>query len=224
MRKLGHAMEFSMDKIGKFVLRDTVNGVKVNPDDITRKVEFMMVVGYDNLRRKFLATSVTDSFYVYSAVPDYAQFFDLDEALQYIEKSIAVSRERREWWSNNWKGKVCRDISKANYQNELARLPRAYYESIKQLDYLKRYVNNTSYQDMYLREIKGTEKALRRLEKRFQFFFGESKEYVKQCIAAVGPTESETKLIRKLLYNEECMTRHKDMLKRAATLNKKKDE
>ena len=209
-------MEFSMDKIGKFVLRDTINGIKVNSDDVTRKVEFMMVVGYDNLRRKFLATSVTDSFYVYSAVPDYAQFFDLAEALQYIDKNIAASQERREWWSNNWADKVCCDISKANYQNELARLPRAYYESIKQLDYLRRYVKNATYRDMYLREIKGTEKALRRLEKRFKFFFGENMEHMKQCIEAVGPTESETKLVRLLTNNEECMAKHKEKLERAA--------
>ena len=209
-------MEFSIDKIGKFVLRDAVDGIKVDSGNVTRKVEFMLVVGYDNLRCKFLATSITDSFNFYSAVPDYAQFFNLEEALHYIDKSIATSRARREWWSNNWKDKVYCDISKVNYQNELARLPRAYYESVKQLEYLRCYVNNAAYHDMYLREIKGTEKALRRLEKRFQFFFGENKEHMKQCIEAVGPTESETKLIRQLLYNEECMTRHKDSLKRAA--------
>ena len=209
-------MEFSMDKIGKFVLRDTINGIKVDSENVARKVEFMMVVGYDNLRRKFLATSITDSFYVYSAVPDYAQFFNLEEALQYIDKSIAASRERREWWSSKWENQVCCDISKANYQNELERLPRAYYESVKQLEYLKHYVNNTIYHDMYLREIKGTEKALRRLEKRFKFFFGENKEHMKQCIEAVGPTESETKLIRLLTNNEECMAKHKEKLEFAA--------
>ena len=70
---------------------------------------------------------------------------------------------------------------------------------------------------MYTQELKRTEKALRRLDKRFNFYFGDNAEYVKECIREIGPYNTMQSGIKVLNDNIKKVGQQKESLVRKAT-------
>lgn len=163
-------MEFDKSKIGMVVL---LPGNKYS--FCTGKPSFRLVTGYDFINNKYLFFSNSSDRKI---VENNIQWFSYAEAIQYIDASIASLQGSYDHFKALLYPAPDQESLTENYQNELLHLGNAYYNTIESISVLTSYIRFDK--DLYERELKSYQKSLRRLEKRFHFFFGkDGKEVVK---------------------------------------------
>ena len=220
-------MEFEINNIGKLVMKYYHKNREINPFNPPPTFEF--IVGYDYLNNAYLTIDFTWWTGNYSKIHNESPFYTVEEALHLLDERKTLIEKTKEDLIEKafFYDKVRENLkqtNKTNYQNEMLHLSNAYYESLRQKHDLEMYISGSSeeYQKMYARELASTEKAIRRLEKRFNFFFGDQAEYVKECIRAAGPHNTMKRSIKILQDNVEKIEKQKQTLvKRAEKFAKK---
>lgn len=206
-------MIFDINNVGKIVF---LNKRAVESNLVT-ELKCSFIVGYDFVAKKYVGSDMCDYFNMCSKLPDGLDMYDLDSAVAYIDELLIRVDRARESLAMQYSNYLCvtRDVKRRNYQNELAHLSNAYWESINQLKFFQNYVKDAddSYRELYEHELKATEKAIRRLDKRFKFFFGEDAEAVKACIRESGCRNNMSSALRAFEYQIERLTKQKEHLK-----------
>lgn len=171
-----------MENIGKFVLSSDVSY-------IFRRSLFYSVTGYDFCKKKYL---VFDGYTYHALTNTDIKFYSYEEAINYIkttiDKNIMLSSLLQKTYDSF-------RAEKDNSKNELKHLSSAYSESIKQKKFLETYAKQFK---GYEYELKKTEKAIRRLNKRFYHYFGENAEEIQKMITTYGNIHQILELIKKI--------------------------
>ena len=211
-------MEFNPENIGKLAIKNY--SLKRESSPFGRPPTFEFIVAYDYLSERYLTIDLSAWANIYSRVSERSPLFTLDEALAHLEKRRAEMVSEKEEIVNRafFYDQVRSDLqqtNKTNYQNEMLHLSNAYHEALRQKKDLQLYLegaSNDEYKKMYGKELKATEKALRRLDKRFHFYFGDNAEYVKTCIREIGPYNCMKGGIRALDANIKSLDKQKESL------------
>ena len=220
-------MAFEINNIGKLVMKYYHKNREANPFNSPPVFEF--IVGYDYLNNTYLTIDFTCWISNYSKVHNESPFYSLEEALELLDERKTLIEKtvedlvKKAFFYDQVRESL-KQTNKINYQNEMLHLSNAYYEALRQKNDLKQYLSGCSedYEKLYSRELRSTEKALRRLEKRFIFFFGDQAEHVKECIRAAGPHDTMKRSIKILQDNIKKIDKQKEMLvKRAEKFTEK---
>ena len=192
---------FDSNNIGKLILYKTTN---VNL--FTEVPDFCFIIGYDYLNDTYLCSDMKEKYEHIGRVSTDAKIYSLEDALVYVDDMIELAKIRRAVLVKPYTevALLSKHISQPNYQNEIKHLANAYYESKKQIDILESYAdtNNESYKKLYEHELAATRKAVRRLDKRFNYFFGIYAGLLKKCIMSMVPQNSLGKGIDALERSE----------------------
>lgn len=175
-------MEFNIDNIGKFV--------EFTPHRYSTSHPFKIIMGYDFIRNVYIAGEIDIIPSLYAAVKPLSKdvvFYSLDEALSLIDEKINNENEKI---SKLEKIVNFDKISqmKENHQNEFISIFNAYREICGQINILKKLISHTSnprdskINKLYRHELSKTEKALRRINKRYHFFFGDNAATVQETV------------------------------------------
>lgn len=215
-------MEFNVNNIGKLAIRNYSNKPRT---PFSRAPIFEFIVAYDYLAEKYLTVDLSVWVHAYSQVNPKSPLYTLEEALQCLDEHKAMMEQEKEKliqraFFYDQVRKNLQQTSKVNYQNEMLHLSNAYHEALRQKRDLTMYLSGTNsegYVKMYTQELRRTEKALRRLDKRFNFYFGDNAEYVKECIREIGPYNTMQSGIKVLNDNMKRVDQQKESLVRKAT-------
>lgn len=223
-------MAFDVANIGKLAIKYYHKNREVTPFSPPPTFEF--IVAYDFLNDAYLTIDFTWWTNAYSKNYNDSPFYTLEEALRILDECKAMMEKAKEeliekaFFYDQVRNNL-RDSKRTNYQHEMLHLSNAYYDTLRQKQDMINYMNSASteeYKEMYRRELVATERGLRRLEKRFNFFFGDQAEHVKECIRAAGPYNSMKSGIKLLCENINKIEKHKQHLLRKAEKFKKFQE
>lgn len=166
--------------IGKFVIKRCYAFVREsNPDKTLVNAsmhELWEIVAYDEIHKKYIARNLNG---------DYLSYIPSDTMMRTkVEISNSIEMEKEEFTRIINLIYVAKEkFATQNYKNELKWLPYRYFK-----------VKNQSEVEKSLHEYKDakkSEKGLRRLEKRFHFFFSENAEEFKAFLDKNKPNDIE---------------------------------
>lgn len=177
-------MEFKQENIGKFVF------TKSYRDDPKL---FRIIIGYNPIVGRYVAYSFDANglWGHYSSITPDEEMYTIEYATQYLTEQISeLTAQREELLDNvNLVNDTMKRTSRENYKNELRKLWRSYSECSRQLKFFIEE-NSHFHRDIYGIEIREMQKAIRRLNKRFRFFFGDKAELLQDAICNAGPYDS----------------------------------
>ena len=181
-------MEFEFDKniIGKLCIKEK--------DKHSNQVEFQQVVGFDFVHKLYLVKNIHNFFHGYTilcpAGKEIPKLYTLDEALALIDEEI--EKEKQKYLILDEKIPKCDKEFKENEMIEFNRLFNTYKECVHQIkiycEYLEWAEKKYDFESrtLYSKELAGAQKALRRLKKRFHYYFGNDAERVQEIVAGYG--------------------------------------
>lgn len=214
-------MEFNPENIGKLTIKNFSEKPRTA---FSRPPIFEFIVAFDYLSEKYLTVDLSMWINAYSQVNPKSPLYTLEETLKCLDEHRAsMEKEKEELVKRAFfyeqVRKNLQQTTKVNYQNEMLHLSNAYHEALRQRRDLQMYLrgnNSEGYIKMYTKQLKDTEKALRRLDKLFNFYFGENAEHVKECIREIGPYNSMQGGVKMLDANISKLDKQKESLIRKA--------
>ena len=140
--------------------------------------EFGVIVGYDLVLGAYVVKNLNSNFDSYSAYrlnnDQEIKTYSISEITQIIEKSIQEENNNKAIIALSFTEKLGRELYN-NEKNEVEKLFRSYIEIIKQIEIYSQYANYTNIKDdaeFYKHHLTKSQKALRRIDKRFFYYFG----------------------------------------------------
>lgn len=174
-------MEFKQENIGKLI------AIKPYRTDLQL---FSVIIGYNPITERYISYSLDSSgmWDKYSSVSLDAEMYTVEYATQALTEQISELSAQREKLLEivNIIDDMIKNTNRDNYKNELRKLWQSYSECSRQLSYFIKE-NNIFHRNMYGIEIREVQKAIRRLNKRFKFFFGDKAEILQDAIRSAGP-------------------------------------
>lgn len=180
-------MEFDYGNIGKLV----ANEICEKRDT----AEYWMVVGYNYLSGRYILFNFSrwdDVFKIESyksclhpekMVTAKEALTEIDEKIHLLEMTVEKLRANKSLFDD-----VFRLQSRENYKNELLKISGAYEECCSQLKYFSNY-------KCYNIDEANVRKGIKRLSKRFHFFFGDDANIIMDAIESGGRIESVIRAI-----------------------------
>ena len=165
-------MSFDIKNIGKFIEMKSVR---------YSTFPFQLVMGYDFIRNNYIVGEIDFIPSLYSAASSILSkekivFYSLEEVLKLIDDRIEIENKKLSKLNEIVNFNKISSMQE-NYRNECESIFNAYRESYKQVEILKGLIKSTADEKnskinkIYKHELSKTQKALRRLDKRYHFFF-----------------------------------------------------
>lgn len=149
---------------------------------------FVVVAGYDFINNFYIVSPLNDRGGVYNVVKSSdEQFYTFNEAIEYIDFLIKNETDKLDV-INSLKFLSADKIQKENSKNECMHLFSAFKETYEQIKYLNIYLNGAieakdkKQIKLYGHEIAKTHKAIKRLKKRFYYYFENKSEEVQDLV------------------------------------------
>lgn len=181
-------MQFGFDKdiIGKFC--------KKEQDKYSNMLAFRRVVGYDFINNVYIVKDIDNFFHTYGALCPSGmampEVYTLDEVFALIDAEIEKEKKKYlildEKMPNNTKE------FRQNEVTEFNRLFRVYRECVNQVKIYNQYLEwaekkyDFETRELYTKEMAGAQKALRRLDKRFHYYFKKDAKRVQEIVLGYG--------------------------------------
>ena len=152
---------------------------------------FEIIVGYDFINQTYISSPLGDTSGLYNRIISSAntntRFYTFKEAVAYIDSLIKKEADKLDI-INSLKFSLTNKESTENYRNEYLHLFSAFKETNEQIKYLDIYLNDALESKsereikLYRREIAKTHKAIKRLKKRYFYYFGEKAEEIQTLV------------------------------------------
>ena len=207
-------MSFDIKNIGKFIEMKSVR---------YSTFPFQLVMGYDFIRNNYIVGEIDFIPSLYSAASSILSkekivFYSLEEVLKLIDDRIEIENKKLSKLNEIVNFDKISSMQE-NYRNECESIFNAYRESYKQVEILKGLIKSTADEKnskinkIYKHELSKTQKALRRLDKRYHFFFGDKADNVKTIVIENTSFRNPYVMRREILKTIEKYIKQKVKLK-----------
>ena len=200
-------MEFDYENIGKLVANENYT-----KDDTA---QYLMVVGYNYLSGRYILFDISrrndtfkieaykSCFHPEKMVTAEEAMAEIDEKIHLLEMKVEKLRANKSLFDD-----VFHLQSRENYRNELLNISGAYEECCNQLKYFSCY-------KCYPIDEANVRKGIKRLSKRFHFFFGDDANIVMDAIESGGRIESVIRAMHVAEDKIKKLEKHKQEISKA---------
>ena len=180
-------LEFDRNIIGKFC--------KKEKDKYSNMLEFRIVVGYDFVNKVYIVKDMHNLFHGYNilcaAGKELPELYTFEQACAIIDEEIEKEKQKYLILDKQLPETRQKEF-RSNEATEFARLFNTYKECRNQIGIYQEYLiwaeqrHDFETRNLYTKELAGAQKALRRLDKRFYYYFGDEAKRVQEIVVGYG--------------------------------------